>query len=189
MSNPYIETPFPRTNGPQIRSSGCIYRQIADKTVANTVTETSIIGTGAPGQTLTFGANFFNVGTSIKWRAMGYVSDTGTPTIRFKVKLGTTVIYDTGAQSLPSLTGNQLIYLEGQTTCRTVGATGTFFSTSEVFANTGASSIGNLDVTVPTTTVTVDTTASQTLDITVTWGTASASNSITINTFVLAMND
>lgn len=189
MSYPLIESLFARTNGPQIRAAGCIYRQIADKTVANTVTETSVIGTGAPGQSLTLGANFFVVGSSIKWRMMGYVADTGTPTIRFKVKLGTTVIYDTGAQSLPSLSGNQFIFLEGQATCRSTGASGTIFATSEVFANTGASSIGNLDVTVPTSAVTVDTTSAQTFDITVTWGTASASNSITINTFVLAIND
>ena len=189
MASPNIENLMARTNGPRMRVGGSLYKQIADKTVVNTTTETSLIGTGSPGDSLVLGANFFEVGTSLKWRLMGYIADTGTPTIQIKVKLGTTAIYDTGAQSLPSLSGNQLIYMEGQCTCRTVGASGTIFACSEVYANTGSSSLGNLDVTVPTAAVTVDTTASQTLDITVTWGTASASNTITSNVFILGINN
>lgn len=188
MALPLIETIFPRTNGPQVKSVGTIYRAIADKTVANTVTETSLVGTGVTGQSVTLGANFFNVGTSIRWRLMGYLSDTGTPTIQIKVKLGSTVIYDTTAQTLPSLTGNQLFFMEGRATCRTTGATGTIFATSEVFCNTGASSLGNLDIVVPTAAVTIDTTSSQVFDVTATWGTASASNTITINNFSLDLN-
>lgn len=185
---PHVETVYP-DGGPQIRAVGSIYQAIADKTVGNTVTETSLIGTGANGNSLTLSANFFDVGTSLKFRAMGYLSDTGTPTIRIKIKLGATIIYDTGAQTLPSLTGNNLLFIEGQLTCRSVGASGTIFATAEVFCNTGASSLGNLDVTVPTAPVTIDTTSAQTFDMTVTWGTANASNSVTINTFVLATND
>lgn len=188
MSLPLVESLMARTNGPQIKVVGVIYRSIADKTVANTLTETSLVGTGVPGQSGTLGANFFNVGSSLRWRLMGYLSDTGTPTLQIKVKLGSTIIYDTTAITLPNLSGNQLFFMEGRSTCRTTGATGTVFSTSEVFCNTGASSLGNLDLIVPTAAVTIDTTVSQTFDVTATWGTASASNSITINNFSLDLN-
>lgn len=188
MASPLIESLLARAGGPQIKTVGVIYRAIADKTVTNTVAETSIIGSGLPGQSLTLPANFFNLGTSLRWRLMGYIADTGTPTIQIKVKLGSTIIYDTTAQTLPSLGANQLFFMEGRATCRSIGASGTIFTTSEVYCNTGASSLGNLDTVVPTAAVTVDTTTSKLFDITATWGTASASNTLTINNFSLDLN-
>lgn len=159
----------------------CLFTATADATVANTAAETSILGTGVGTKTLP--ANFLVAGKTIRGKVRGILSDTLTPTINIKVKLGATVIMQTTAVALITGLANAGFDLGFDMTCRTTGASGTvmggamFFyangTTAQVLAGAGTAA------------VTVDTTSSQVIDVSVTWGTASASNTITGQTVTL----
>jgi hypothetical protein len=151
--------------------------QTAAGTVANTVTETTIIGTvSGPGKTLS--ANRLVAGKNFKGRFRGRYSTTGTPTLQIKAKMGSTVLLDTGAITLGSGVSNKYLDLDFDVTCRTTGASGTVFAMGTATFDTTIVPLVN------TATATIDTTASQVVDVTATWGTANAANTVTGSTGV-----
>jgi len=156
---------------------GAIFTQTADQTIANTVTETTLFGTGVG--TLTLPANFWAVGKTIRIEIHGDFADTGNPTAEVQAYYGATSLIDSGAIALAGLGGTEEWKTEVIITCRSVGATGTLETVIdwEYETTTGSSAIERLDV-AGTTTV-VDTTASGALDVTFQWGTAVAANTIT----------
>lgn len=150
-----------------------IFTQTRDETVANTTSEQTIIGSGTG--TLTLPADFFIVGKSIGYEIRGVHSSTGNPNITIKCKLGSTIIATTGAVASGNGTNDGFV-IKGIITCRSVGASGTVASSGEfqeLHNNGTVKGITKVGTT------TIDTTTSQNLDITVTWGTASAGNTIT----------
>ena len=154
--------------------AGAVYSQTSDITVGNTVTETSVI-TGATGSgSPTLSAGFFTAGKTIRVVVWGYHSATAAPTIEWKMKLGAVTVLDTTAVASNNST-NQEILAQGYITCRTTGAMGTFFSQGRY------EELTHLDSQmVNTAAATVDTTASQLLDVTVQWGTAAIGNTVTV---------
>ena len=161
---------------------GSVFVQTASATVANTITETTLVGTGTGSVTLP--ANFFAIGKSIKSEMWGTIANLVTPTIRLKAKLGAVTVIDTTAATMSTITGTNLFYTEGMISCRTTGATGTVFGQGLVLYYTGVTGLAGL-ASPNTTTSTIDTTASQVFDITITWGTANAANTITSTNFIL----
>jgi hypothetical protein len=147
-------------------------------TVANTTAETSVLGSVVGSSVLA--ANALAVGRTLRIQAWGIVSDTGTPTLTVKVKLGSTVILTTGAITLASGISDKLWRLEAIITCRSVGGSGTVFGQGQFNYNNGLFT----DI-VNTATTTVDTTSSQTIDVTATWSAASSSNTISCTNAVL----
>lgn len=158
-----------------------IFTSTAAATVANTVTETTLAGTGVG--TLTIPANWYKVGKTLKVFASGVYSNTGTPTIRIKLKHGATILVDTGAVTTTTGATNWQWTFEGYITCRTVGGTGTVILQGDFYINTSATAVARYAMTA-TATITIDTTVTNVLDLTVTWGTASASNTITCSNFL-----
>ena len=153
------------------------FAQTADTTIANTVTETTIFGTGAG--TLTFPANFWVIGRTIRVEIRGDFADTGTPTSRIRVKAGATTLIDSTALTITALSGTEEWDISAIITCRTTGASGSLEAMLDFYyETTGGSSPINAFVIAGTTT-TFDTTASGALDVTWEWGTASVSNTIT----------
>lgn len=161
------------------KQSGTIFAQTASKTVANTTTETTLVTTGSG--TMTMAPNLLKVGKSIRLRIWCYHSSVSAATIRFKIKIGSTTVIDTGAHNSHNDT-NKLIQLDAIITCRTAGASGTVLGQA-TFEEFGSSPDSN--GVVNTTTSTIDTTSAQTLDVTAQWGTASASNTITCTNLVV----
>lgn len=155
---------------------GVIYLATADKTVASTASETSIIGTGIG--TLTLPANFFTVGKTVRVRVRGKIANTGTPTMQVKAKLGSTSVYDSTAVTMTTITGTTYFNIEFDLTCRTVGASGTVQAQGAMVYQTSTSALVGI-ASPSTAATTIDTTASNALDVTVQWGTSSASNTIT----------
>ncbi len=153
---------------------GNLFCQTATGTIANSTTETAISSTGVG--SLTLPANFFVAGKTIRICGRGYHSSASAPTIRIKVKFGSTVILDTTAVTSGNDT-NAMIEIAGDITCRTTGASGTVFAQGQ-YHEFGSSP--NAFQMVNTATVTVDTTASQAITVTAQWGTASASNTISL---------
>lgn len=154
-----------------------IYSQITTVTIANTVTETTILN---PGQTLP--EDYLTVGKTINIKACGFISTTGTPTIDVRFKLGAVTVANTGALSPNSALSNNYFEINLTLTCRTTGAGGTIFSQGVVKWKDTAGASNNYDAIelVNTATDAIDTTIANVIDLTFQWGTASASNTISI---------
>lgn len=153
---------------------GLLFVQTASATIANSTTETAISSTGVG--SLTLPANFFIIGRTIRITGRGFHSSTANPNITLKIKFGSTVMLTTGAvQSKNGSTDSFVI--SGEITCRTTGASGAFMSQGQYLElHTGGAFEGMKN----TATVAVDTTTSQTITVTAQWGTANASNTITL---------
>ena len=165
------------------REIGALFAQTADKTVANTGTETSLIGTGQGSVTLP--ADFFSVGKTIRFRWLGYNSTTSPAgTLIFRVKLGASTIMATATNTATNNLANNRVEIFGEITCRSVGASGTVHGQGSVIRATAANAASRWQM-VKTSTSTVDTTGSLLFDITVQWGTASASNTMTMTNGIL----
>jgi hypothetical protein len=162
-----------------------LFSQTSDgATVTNTITETSIVGTGVG--TLSVPANGFSIGDSFLGRIIGHISSRNNDTIRIKVKSGTAILGDTGLITMPQTTSKHFT-IDLNFTVRTLGAagvasiiTGIVFTyskdASNAFEGDDSSIINN---------TTFDTTSSNTLDVTVEWGAADALNSIYSEYFTL----
>lgn len=151
--------------------------------VANTTTETILF------PNFTFGANQLQDGATIRIRAFGKLSVTGTPTIQFALRLGGvagTLLAQSEAITNGSGLTNVNWSLNAVLQVRTNGATGTVLVMGECSVQTNSSG----DPTIKTNifgvsgsdapaTATVDLTVDQALALTAKWSAASASNTIT----------
>lgn len=152
----------------------CLFTQTATATVANTTAKTSLIGSGVG--TTTMPAGFLIAGRTIYLSWYGTIADLLTPTLIIKFEVNGTAVATSTTLTLPALTGTVSCSCEVMMTCRTVGSSGTVF-TQGLFKIDNAS-VGVFSGMVNTATNTVDTTVSRALDLTATWGTASASDTI-----------
>ncbi len=155
---------------------GIIFTASAGATVGNTTTETSLIGTGIGSVALP--ASFYSAGKYLRIKAKGFISNTGTPTIRIRVKLGSTAILDTTATTMVTITGAMMFEIHAEILCRTTGASGSVIGQG-VFIYYSAAGTPNYISMVNTTTTTIDTTAGQVADVTAEWGTIDPSNTMT----------
>lgn len=151
--------------------------------IQNTTTETSLFTglTGGAGSTRDVEGGISRVGTHYKFRVVGNVSSTASPTLRIRTKLGATTVADTTAGTVNTAGGK--FWLDIDIAVNTIGASGTvttFMRFDYSSANTGAVTVATLNG--ANAGVTVDTTATQTLDVTIEWSAASASNSLTVFT-------
>lgn len=164
---------------------GTLFTQTADATVTNTTTETTLLSANLGTKTLP--ANALVAGKTIRVKAWGYLSqdplDMGGTTLNWKIKLGSTVILATGTYAFgTSPLTDELWELEGLITCRTTGASGTVHAQGRVIGELAPGGLGSsfdFILMKNTSTVTVDTTASQAIDITATWDIALTSATVT----------
>lgn len=161
-------------------AEGAIFNSTASATVANSIVETTLIGTGTG--SLTLPVNFLAVAKAIEIEAWGTIASILTPTLRLRIKLGSVTVIDTTAVTLLTITGTNLWNTRAVIDCRTTGATGTVFGQGMGMYYTSATGLAGI-ASPNTTTSTVDTTATQVIDMTVLWGSASASNTITCTNF------
>ena len=143
----------------------------ADVVVANTVVETSVIGTGAG--TVTIPAASLKLNTKFIIMAQGIISDTANPTFQLRVKLDSTLIGDSGANALGAIS-NDHWFAQIEFVVRSVGVTGTIMASGGFLT-----SQNDHFAIVNTSVITIDTTVDQILDLTVEWGTANAANTVT----------
>lgn len=158
---------------------GTLFTQTNTVTVANTAAETAITGTGVG--TLTLPANFFVAGKTIRFYARGFHSSTANPNVTVKFKLGSTTIMTTATVSGGNGSNDGFVAF-GDITCRTTGGSGTVIGQGQYLELHSSAAILGM---VSTGTTTIDTTASQAVSVTFTWGTASASNTISCTNFTL----
>jgi hypothetical protein len=159
---------------------GVFFTQTATGTISNSTSELSLLSTGVG--TVTIPANFFVAGKTIRIKGRGVHSTSGTPNLQIKVKLGSTIILDTGSVS-SSASSNDWFSFEADITCRTAGASGTIMAQGQYTEQATGSNTYDLFAMKNTSTVVLDTTVAQLLDVTGQWAVASSSNSISLTNF------
>lgn len=158
--------------------SGCIFSSTADRGVTNSTTETTVIGIGDG--TLTLPVHTLIPGRTIRITVSGIFSDDAvTPgTVTVVAKLGSTTVCSTGAQTPAAGVANGGWKAVIHVTCRTAGGSGTVMAHG-AFENQGTALAESNWWMVNTGTTTIDTTATQAIDVTWDWGTADSDNSTT----------
>lgn len=167
-----------------VNNTRSIFTSTAHRTQATTASEVTIVGTGVG--SLTLPANFHDAaGSSLYVESQGYYSNTGTPTITFRIKYGATVLGATAAVTTTTGATNWQWFFKGLITCRTQGSSGTVMVQGQLILQTGAAAGGNCAVypMLATVAVTVNTTATQAVDLTIQWGTSDAANTISGTNF------
>lgn len=162
------------------KGSPVLYVSTSSAQVNNSTTEATLIGGGVG--SLTFPANSLFIGRTLRIKLSGIISTAAISpgTLRIKVKLGTTVILDTGAQTITSSLSNMVWRIEASITVRSTGSGsgGSVFAQSAFEHQVTALAALLAWAMTNTAAVNMDTTISNALDVTATWGTADASNSI-----------
>jgi hypothetical protein len=163
-----------------------LYAQTANSaTVTNTTAETTIIGTGVG--SLSVPANGFAVGDSFRAILGGLINATNNQTIRIRLRTGSVLLLDSGLQNLGSAVTDDVWSLNVDFTVRQIGTAGVASIVSLGsfhYTKTNNASVQGFGFNVVNNT-TFNTTVSNTLDITVEWGSASTGNNIYSDTFVL----
>lgn len=164
---------------PYSGNAGVLFSQTSSKTVTNSTTETSIIGTGIG--TMTLPANFWTVGRIVRINFAGIFSTAAIPgNLTIKIKLGSVVIASGIISNIISNAANASFNGIGKITCRSTGSSGTVVINGILMYSAGnLLPYNSLDLNNAGATSTIDTTASQLFDITDTFATASTSNIIT----------
>ena len=163
-----------------------LFVQTATATAVTAAAETTIVSTGTG--SLTIPATWFTAaGTVMDVRFSGKYSTGAVPgTLQLKLKFGATVVGQTAAFT-PIISVTDGVYSGFiRLVARTVGATGTIFVADGLLTTGSTITPGETIFSNPTlgTAVTIDTTGTNVVDLTATWGTG-ATNSITGYTFEL----
>lgn len=172
--------------GVQTYVSSGMFSATGTATVANTTTETTLLGT--VNGTKTLPANLFRAGKKVTVRVTGTIANTSAPTINIKLKFGSTTIAETTATSLVTITGTRRFVAEFEVTCRTTGASGTLQAGGEFRyfdGSTGEKAMEAAENLVSS----FNTTTTHVVDVTATWGTDSPSNTISGTQATLIIED
>ena len=160
--------------------SGAAGASLFSTTGSTTVTATSpttLIGT-TTGST-TVAANTFTAGQVLQIVAQGYYSTPATPaSLTITVNVGGTIRITTGAVVQIASVTNGVWRLNCMLTTRTAGASGTQIANC-IFEGTGSTLTPGEAPLQTASTWTIDTTATQALDVVATWSTATGSPTIT----------
>lgn len=164
-----------------------LFVQTAPSAAITAVTETTLIGTGAGSLTIP-AAWFTAAGTVMDVRFSGQYTTAATPgTLQLKLTFGATAVAQTAAFT-PIVSVTNGVYSGFiRLVARTVGATGTIFvADGGLFTGATTGGDGETIFSNPTlgTAITINTTVTQVLNLTSTWGTG-ATNSITGHTMEL----
>jgi hypothetical protein len=152
--------------------------------ITGTTIETSLINGGIG--TLTVPANGFQIGDSFRAVFGGVLNAANNQTIRVKVKSGSVILLDSGLQPITNIS-NDVFSLNIDFTIRQLGGTnvasivslGAFHYTKTSNAAVQGFAFNTVNST------TFNTTVSNTLDVTVQWGSNNAGNSIYSDIFIL----
>lgn len=156
----------------------------AGNTIANTAAQTAFASS------YTLPANSLSVGSTIKLKLYGvYSTALAAPTITVVLKIGTVTVLTTGVISALVPATSSLGWLAEATLIVTaIGASGTI--ECQGFGEFDTSVTAGLMINLTNTAAqAIDTTAGKAITVAVTWGTASASNSITLRVMTVEIGN
>ena len=159
------------------KGTSVIFISLSTGQVVSTTTETTLIGAGVG--SLTFPANTLFIGRTLRIQMTGVISTAAVPgTLRIKIKLGSTVILDTSAQTPTASVTNLIWRLDAVITVRTVGSVDTVIGQATFeYQATALAALVTWGMT-QTAALTTALNTSHTLDVTAQWNTSSADNNI-----------
>lgn len=147
--------------------------------VASTATETNFdLNYSLP-------ANYCVLGRVIRWTAQGVYSTTGAPTLILRLKAGSTTLATSPTFTAGTGVSDQTWRIEGQTICNAAPGASVATETQgvvDLFTSATAMTPGELK---NTSTTNLATNSALSLQISAEWGTASASNTITLRQFLI----
>jgi hypothetical protein len=170
--------------GPTGPATG-LFAQTGNSTIITGITESTLINGGVG--TLTIPANGFQVGDSFRAIFGGVMNAANNQTIRIRVKAGAITLLDSGVQNLGSSVINDIWSLNIDFTIRQIGGAGVASIVSLGsfhYTKTNNASVQGFGFNVVNNT-TFNTTISNTLDVTVQWGSNNAGNNIYSDIFIL----
>ena len=158
---------------------GLIFSQTATKTHGNSASTVTLTNTGRG--TWTLPANYLIAGRVLRIRAGGYMTTMASSPGNFTIllKLGSTTVLTTTAAALVVNTTTRRWELDCTLVCYATGASGTVWGEGRFETSNNSEATCLQYPLKKTATSTIDTTASQAVDLQATWATANASNSIT----------
>ena len=174
----------PGPTGPTGPATG-LFAQTGNSTIITGITESTLINGGVG--TLTIPANGFQVGDSFRAIFGGVMNAANNQTIRIRVKAGAITLLDSGVQNLGSSVINDIWSLNIDFTIRQIGLPGVASIVSLGsfhYTKTNNASVQGFGFNVVNNT-TFNTTISNTLDVTVQWGSNNAGNNIYSDIFIL----
>jgi hypothetical protein len=152
----------------------------------------------SPAPSIVIPANAFVESQRFEWVAICRFSNTGTPTLNLGLYYGagtiasTMAVCTTGAVTTTTAASNQTVYMRGNGSVRAVGsgANGQLFGAGTVEGLDGTAFV-NTRIMPPTApaVLTCDTTLANKMMIGATWGTSSASNTLTCHFFEFRIVD
>jgi hypothetical protein len=167
-----------------------IFNTVSSLTISDTASETSIISTElvtGNTKTLLSSADLTNpqlvVGKKFRFNAKGTIQTTGSVNLTVKMKLGSTILANTGSLALTSsISASTYFEIDSTFTIRTTGATGTVIGSGKITSDTNlVNGVTSKFVNIATQNeLTIDTTSDKIFDVTAQFGTANINNSITI---------
>ncbi len=167
-----------------------VFNTISSLTISDTTSETSIISSQlVTGNTKTLLASNsvvnpqLIVGRKYRFNAKGIIQTTGSVNLTVKMKLGSTILANTGSLALTSsIAASTYFEIDSTFTIRTTGATGTVIGSGKITSDIDlVNGITSKFVNIATQNeLTIDTTSDKIFDVTAQFGTANINNSITI---------
>lgn len=150
--------------------------------LANSTTLTD----ASPAPAIVLPANLLELGSEIEIRAAGQLSTTGTPTLLLGAYLGGVAGVALGATAAITTASGAAAFpwiMEYRGVVRALGSAGSINGQGWVALGTSLTvgSVNMLPATAAARTVTIDTTTAKSITIGAQWGTASASNTLTVN--------
>jgi hypothetical protein len=158
-----------------------LFTQTASSSFGNTVTPTSMVGTGEG--SVAIAANELAVGDTFKFKAVGLLRSTLAATLTLELKLNG-VVLSTIVTPVLSIDPAEIWEYEADITVRTIGATGNIYTASEFALNQTAPIDEHLIYPTLANAV-VDTTILNTFDLVATYSLAGAN--VTLSTEVLTL--
>lgn len=171
--------------GPPGPVGGGLFAQTGDSTPVTGSAEASLINGGVG--SLSIPANGFSVGDSFHASLSGMMDAANNESIRIRVKAGSIVLLDSNLQTLTSGVNDDIWTLDVNFTIRQIGGAGTASIAASgrfSYLKTTNGSVEGFGINTINST-TFDTTVSNTLDITVQWGSDDVQNSIFTDVFIL----
>ena len=148
-------------------SYSLLYVSTASKSITTETTDTTLIGSGIG--SLTLAANYLTAGKTIRIKLMGFYSSSSVDTLTLKLKFGSTTIVS-GALSVPYSGTYPVWELEILLTCRTTGVSGTIAVQGKALLQDNSSSNTYPNIAgLGSNGATVNTTTSQTINVTGAW--------------------
>lgn len=169
-----------------IKDERVLKHKLANTSDSSAIASTNTATNFSVNRTLSY--SMFQPGRVFNLKANGVYSTTGTPTLTFQIRYGSTVLLAFSAKTGINNASNQGWAIEADLVVRSTGASGTLMCAGTVRINTSAG-VDTIETVVNNAATTVDTLTTANLQVNLTWSANSASNTSTLKSLIVSFSD